>query len=304
MTRAERLPAQRGAGGGDVGGEEPETPSSTKEYSDTVERVGFNQNMKLLRSFVVVAIALGIFGTLHVSAQKNVAQPQPAAAEQLLALANQSRSRTGAGALKWDTALAEAAMKHCMRMVSEGPIAHRYGGEPDLTTRAAQAGAHFSLIEENVAIGSYPQEIHEGWMNSPGHRTNLLNPEVDRVGIAVVAARGVLYAVADYARAVPVMTPSQVESSIASLIRMSGVNVSRDPTDARAACALDRGLPRTHSGTPKFVMRWQGADLQHLPQELVNRLANTTYSHAEVGSCAPRDAQASFTVYRIAVLLY
>ena len=32
----------------------------------------------------------------------------------------------------------------------------------------------------------------------PGHRTNLLNPEVDRVGVAVVATRGVLYAVADY----------------------------------------------------------------------------------------------------------
>ena len=39
-------------------------------------------------------------------------------------------------------------------------------------------------------------------MHSPGHRSNLLSPDVDHVGVAVVAARGVLYAVADYSRAV------------------------------------------------------------------------------------------------------
>ena len=44
--------------------------------------------------------------------------------------------------------------------------------------------------------------IHDEWMQSPGHRTNLLNPDVDHVGVAVVESRGVLYAVADYERAV------------------------------------------------------------------------------------------------------
>ena len=76
--------------------------------------------------------------------------------------------------------------------------------------RAGQAGAHFSLIEENVAFASTPEAIHEGWMNSPHHRTNLLNPAVDRVGVAVVASRGMLYAVADYARSVPVLTQIQI----------------------------------------------------------------------------------------------
>ena len=86
-------------------------------------------------------------------------------------------------------------------MAQEGPIAHQYGGEADLSGRAAQAGAHFSVIEENVAVGPSADAIHEEWMHSPGHRANLLRPDVDRVGVAVVAARGVLYAVADYSRA-------------------------------------------------------------------------------------------------------
>lgn len=246
-------------------------------------------------------------------AKECAAQPGPGAqsqnlrtqAEQLFALANQARAAQGAGPLKWDPALAAAAVAHCHRMAAEGPIAHRYGGEPDLSERAGNAGAHFSLIEENVAVGTYVARIHEGWMNSPGHRANLLNPSVDRVGIAVVASGGVFYAVADYARAVEVLNSAQVEAAIAGLIRPSGVAVRRDPTLARAACALDHGLPRSAADPqPEFVMRWQNPDLTLLPQDLTDKLASGRYSQAEVGSCPAQNVEGSFTVYRVAVLLY
>ncbi len=196
-------------------------------------------------------------------------------------------------------------MKHCMRMAAEGPISHRYGGEPDLTQRAGTAGAHFSLIEENIAVGSYPSKIHQGWLDSPGHRANLLNPEIDRIGTAVVAAQGVLFAVADYARGVPVMETAQVEDAVAGLLRTRGVAVRQDATDARAACHLDRGIPSLAGAKPpQFVMRWQGPDLDRLPPELIERLGSGRYRQAEVGSCPARDVEGSFTVYRVAVLLY
>src|SRR5271157_4939154 len=128
---------------------------------------------------------------------------------QLVLLANQSRAQAGAGPLKWDAALATAAHRHCLRMAAEGSISHQYAGELDVSARAAQAGAHFSLIEENVAIAPDPATIHNAWMHSPAHRSNLLNPKVDHVGVAVVAGRNGLYAVADYERAVPVLTQTQ-----------------------------------------------------------------------------------------------
>lgn len=238
-------------------------------------------------------------------AQRETAQPQPAAAEQLFALANQSRAQAGAPRLTWDRSLAQAAMKHCMRMVSEGTIAHRYGGEPDLGPRAAAAGAHFSVLEENIAVGSYADQIHQGWLDSPGHRRNMLNPEVDRVGIAVVAARGVLYAVADYEQGVASLTPEQVEVKISELIRMGGMKTVRDPQDARAACRVEHGFPRNARSTePGFVMRWQGADLNHLPQQLVDKMGSGQYRSAAVGACSPTESSGSFTAYRIAVLLY
>ncbi|MGB7266889.1 MAG: CAP domain-containing protein, partial [Terracidiphilus sp.] len=115
------------------------------------------------------------------------APDQRAASEQIFALANEARAQAGVGRLQWDPALADAALQHCRRMAQEGPIAHRYGGEADLSGRAAQAGAHFSVIEENVAVGPSADAIHEEWMHSPGHRQNLLSPDVDRVGVAVVA---------------------------------------------------------------------------------------------------------------------
>src|ERR1700749_3302339 len=111
------------------------------------------------RGFVLLlsGIALAIAGAPR---QSLAAEPQYAqsgqsdmrgAVEKIFALANQARAVQGLPALKWDPALAQAALRHCQRMSVEGPIAHRYNGELDLTERAAQAGAHFSLIEENIA---------------------------------------------------------------------------------------------------------------------------------------------------------
>jgi len=229
-------------------------------------------------------------------------QPQ---AEQLFALANQARAAQGLAPLKWDSALAAAALAHCQRMAQEGEIAHRYGGELDLSERAGQAGAHFSLIEENVALGSYVARIHEGWMESPGHRANILNPSVDRAGIAVVSSAGVFFAVADYARAVAVLSQAQVETAIAGLIRQNGVSIVKDPTLARNTCAIDHGLPGAFGGpNPEFIMRWQNADLTQLPQDLTHKLASGRYTQAAVGSCTPQDVEGDFTVYRLAVLLY
>lgn len=226
-------------------------------------------------------------------------------AEQIFALANQARAQARAPRLQWDPALAAAALKHCLRMAQEGPIAHRYGGEADLSGRAAQAGAHFSVIEENVAIGPSAAAIHEEWMESAGHRENLLSPDVDNVGVAVVAARGVLYAVADYSRVVQQMNAAQVEARVAALIRPSGVTVLGDTSVARAACTTDEGMPRAVGGMqPHFIMRWQDADLTRLPQKLVAHLETGNYRAAAVGCCPAQDTGGAFTAYRVAVILY
>jgi len=248
-----------------------------------------------------------------VLAQAPWSQPSPAAnstaiqaeAWQLVQMANQARAQAGAGPLQWDAALATAARQHCLRMADEGQLSHQFPGEPDVSQRASQAGAHFSLIEENVALAPTPAEIHNAWMHSPGHRANLLNPQVDRIGIAVVAGRFGLYAVADYELIVPVLSQIQIEAQVAGLLKASGVAILPDATLARTACAEDSGITHPVSGPrPRFIMRWEGAQLTQIPQALADKLATGQYHQAAVGSCSAQGEEGAFTAYRIAVLLY
>jgi uncharacterized protein YkwD len=225
-------------------------------------------------------------------------------AEQLFSMANQVRAARGLSALQWDPALASAALYHCSRMAAEGPISHQYAGEPDLGARAGQAGAHFSLLEENVADGEQPAEIHDAWMHSQGHRDNLLNPAVDRLGVAVVARGNRLYAVEDFSRSVQVLSTEQVEATVSHLVAETGVSAHGNSTGARLACAQDHGLPVSlDNRRPEFIMRWQVAELSLLPAALLDRIATGKYHEAAVGSCPTQSADNTFTVYRVAVLL-
>jgi uncharacterized protein YkwD len=271
-----------------------------------IARQGFVLYLALVAPLVLMHPAL-----MHPAlAQAPWSQPKSAnstaiqaEAWQLVLLANQARAQAGAGPLQWDAALATAARQHCLRMASEGTISHQYVGEQDFSARAEQAGARFSLIEENVALAPTPAAIHNGWMNSPGHRANLLNPQVDHVGIAVVAGRYGLYAVADYERAVQVLTQTQIEAQVAG--QMHVVTILPDATLARAACAAEGALPRPVSGPrPGFVIYWEDAQLTQLPQDLADALASGKFHKAAVGSCSAQGQEGSFTAYRIAVLLY
>lgn len=253
----------------------------------------------------VLLVAPGAGAQMAQPGQVNPGQVKPADAEQLFALANLARLHEGLGTLKWDPALAEAARKHCLRMASEGPIEHRYGGEPSLTQRAAAEGARFSLIEENIAVGPSADAINQEWLHSPPHRANLLNPKVNRIGAAIVAARGTLYAVEDFSTGVEELSQTQVERRVADLIRPSGLKILDNPLEARQACKVDEGMPAARPGMyPRFLMRWQSSSLDELPKQLTQRLASGDFHSAAVGSCSPEGKKDSFSAYRVAVVLY
>jgi uncharacterized protein YkwD len=270
--------------------------------------VGCNEGMTISYKAMTLVLMLGaamLTGSSARAQDMQAGRVRIEDAEQLFALANLERMHAGLGVLKWDPALAEAAQRHCLRMAKEGPIAHRYGGEQSLTERAAAAGAHFSLIEENVAVGPTADAINEEWMHSPPHRANLLNPSVNRIGTAVVAARGTLYAVADFTTAVQELTRAQIEARVADLIRVSGVAILSNPTQARQACETDQGMPPPRAGMqPRFLMRWQSPNLDALPKVLSQKLASGQFRSAAVGSCAPEGPRDSFTAYRVAVVIY
>ncbi len=130
----------------------------------------------------------------------------------LLDSANHDRAARGLPPLKWDPALARAAHQHALQMAQHISLSHQFPGEPDLPARAAAAGSRFSSIAENVAEGPTAANIHAQWMKSAPHRANLLDTDLDSVGIAVAARNGQLFAVEDFSRAVSPDPPRRAQN--------------------------------------------------------------------------------------------
>ena len=105
----------------------------------------------------------------------------------LFEMVNTERTENGLPALSWSNALAGIARNHGADMIQRGYYDHvdPEGRGPDY--RADAAGISYYLISENIAAGNVsPEVIFDGWMASPDHRYNILDPEVDQVGIGVV----------------------------------------------------------------------------------------------------------------------
>lgn len=131
-----------------------------------------------------------------------VAQPRAETAEQQLFQAiNRERAANGLPPLKWDEALANAARQHAEAMAAQRSISHGFVGEPSLPGRVTRAGARFSWLSENVAAGPNAQNISEQWMESPNHRANLLDADMDTIGAGAAERNGVVFAVADFSKA-------------------------------------------------------------------------------------------------------
>lgn len=221
----------------------------------------------------------------------------------LLNLISQARIDQGLQPLHWDPPLAAAAQAHAQKMFDQHTLSHQLPGEPDLQTRAAEAGAHFREIAENVAMGNGAEGVEKEWMKSPPHRANILDPRLTSIGIGVVQHSGYWYAVVDFDSAVQNLASNQIEQKVAALLSPRGVDTSLSPAAARKDCAADEGdLSGTH---PRFIMRWEGTSLDRLPGPLEQRLESGRYKTASVGACGGQQtANQGFTTYRIAVLLY
>ncbi len=63
-------------------------------------------------------------------------------------------------------------------------------------------------------------------------------------------------------------------------------------------------MSQGQAGTPKLVIQWDGADISHLPDAVLQQLDKTQYKSAAVGACPGRQPNQQFTTYHIAVLLY
>ncbi|KAF3469718.1 sigma-70 family RNA polymerase sigma factor [Streptomyces sp. Tu 3180] len=129
------------------------------------------------------------------SARPQEAQPSapaaPAAggpAAQVLALTNTERSKAGCGPVTLDDRLARAAQLHSEDMSANGYFSHTGQNGSSFADRAKAQG-HPSPGAENIARGqNSAASVMQAWMDSPGHRANILNCSLKTLGVGVVTS--------------------------------------------------------------------------------------------------------------------
>src|SRR5438477_13169896 len=195
-----------------------------------------------MRNFRFLTAAIFL---LFISASAKAQLQRNDSERQLFEALNRERATQNLGALQWDDALFKAARQHALRMANLNMLEHQLPSESDLEGRLAEAGARFSAIAENIAVGASPPIIHGGWMDSPGHRKNILDPRLTSVGIAAVHGPGGLFAVQDFSQPVPVLTVEQQEQKIVSLLAAQGFHFYGGTEAARKTCDDDSGFAGT-----------------------------------------------------------
>jgi uncharacterized YkwD family protein len=100
-------------------------------------------------------------------------------------LVNQERAKAGLKPLQFDAALSKVALDKAVDMHNNHYFSHNsptYGSPFDMMKKY---GISFRTAGENIAMGQRsPQEVMNQWMNSPGHRANILNPSFTKIGVA------------------------------------------------------------------------------------------------------------------------
>ena len=113
-------------------------------------------------------------------------------ASQVVALVNAERAKQGLSALTIDTKVQQAALVRAKE--SAQSFSHTRPNGSSFSTALTEAGVSYRTAGENIAYGqSTPQQVMNAWMNSSGHRANILNANYTTIGVGYTVINGTAY---------------------------------------------------------------------------------------------------------------
>ena len=115
--------------------------------------------------------------------------------DEVIRLVNVERSKQGLQLLTKNWELCRVARYKSADMANKGYFSHTSPTYGSPFKMMESFGIRFSSAGENIAYGQRtPQEVMNGWMNSPGHRSNILSPSYTQIGVGMAKnSSGVLY---------------------------------------------------------------------------------------------------------------
>ena len=115
--------------------------------------------------------------------------PAPSKIGEVLALVNAERAKNGLSPLTLDTELTSNANIRAKEIVEQ--FSHTRPNGESCDTAVTVDWMH---VGENIAMGyPTPEAVMNGWMNSDGHRKNILNGDFTKIGIGVCSSGGAMY---------------------------------------------------------------------------------------------------------------
>lgn len=140
----------------------------------------------IIRALLVACTFVFLAGQAQASNACQTPANVNALASEIAAGLNANRRANGQPALTFNKRLSKAAMKHACDMSRNAFFGHQGTDGSNIQTRVRAAGYRDCLIAENLAWG-YPdsKKIITGWMNSRGHRSNMLHPRVAEFGVGI-----------------------------------------------------------------------------------------------------------------------
>lgn len=171
-----------------------------------------SKRLRRLNRLILALLSGGLVSLVGVSSvQANLAQPspvsptlaqaQPSIADALLTLVNAERQRAGVAPLRLNNNLATAAQRHAQDMAATRTLSHQGSDGSTLRSRIDGTNYGWMAIGENVAMGqTSPEAVMRSWMNSAGHRRNILNPNFQELGVGYAEGGGRPYWVQVFAK--------------------------------------------------------------------------------------------------------
>jgi len=236
--------------------------------------------------------------------------------QQILEWTNQERAKVNALPLRWNNRLGLAARLHSDEMASHKELSHQVKGEPPFTQRLSERGAKFSGAAENVGYGDSAEELHSGWMHSPGHRANLLNPVYTEMGVGIVRAANRLWATEDFATSLQNLSSEDFEHTVEQQIssrrrdhRLGALKVTHPPELRRIACSGESSagvafsaLP--HHDTQASAFNFTTPSPNDLPVNLMKKVLELPSGSYSIGACPTKADNNGMSTFRVLVVLY
>lgn len=124
--------------------------------------------------------------TVNLGFQTSDFKPQPILESEMIEKVNNERQKIGLKTLSFNASLMQIGRNHSADMFTRGYFSH-YSSEGDsVAQRAERVGYIYLVIGENLAYAPNLELAHNGLMNSPGHRANILSPDFNKIGIGIM----------------------------------------------------------------------------------------------------------------------